>query len=542
MGKPFEIVYSPEQYDVQTNATQAIAWGGVNTMQPENVIAARYTPAANDVVLRNAEIRSRNQFDTLAQAGPDAHFILGLIPGFNPGNLGGNLIAATDTGVYGLVSFGGAWTKLTGSGSEFASFIPISWRIFQKILYMTQASVTSSWDGVNAASYNPSAISVGGHSLGARYLTELDNHLILLNVSQAGVGSFPQRVWWSANNLPTVFDPTVNVNAGFEDLLDVSDQLTGESVFGRVGYAFRTNGITEFAPTGVGISPFSFDHLMSSQVGIGNQILYGMGQYGNTAAFIANDNIYSLTPSALTPIGENARDAIFEDLSLSIGSVTGPPVIGSITPWLQNAPTSAGNLNTTNGTWPYLLYMIFCPHSDGTSVWWYSFAEKNWMNHQLPGVWVTSKPCLCPVPTGVAGPVLIIPTFPIGGGTSKLCFFNPFLNNDPAQGSSYSFRQEDIEPNRVPTVNRVILQYRDIGVCTLTVTVTGMNDNGAVVTASKVVTIGTGGTPFTIKTIFVDLTLTGFRPQLTISRAANGGPFSIIKAVMVGESEEVTFG
>jgi hypothetical protein len=135
---------------------------------------------------------------------------------------------------------------------------------------------------------------------------------------------------------------------------------------------------------------------------------------------------------------------------------------------------------------------------------------------------------------------LFVPTTTTAG-QSFISIYDPSNFDDPDDASSYSWRAEDIEVARVPTIHRVILVYRDLGLATITVTVSGVNDNGATVTASKLTKIGSAAASNNLMTAFVDLTVSAFRPQLSISRAAGAGPVSIVSATMVGEVEEVSF-
>jgi hypothetical protein len=135
---------------------------------------------------------------------------------------------------------------------------------------------------------------------------------------------------------------------------------------------------------------------------------------------------------------------------------------------------------------------------------------------------------------------LFIPAQSPVGGSSYIGTFSAVNWDDPLNSSSYSYRMEDIVEGRVPTVRRVILVYRDLGPATCTVTLTGTNDNQQVVIASKIITIGTVAATGALFTILVDVALTAYRPQLSISRAAAAGPLSIIKATIVGEVEEAS--
>jgi hypothetical protein len=110
-------------------------------------------------------------------------------------------------------------------------------------------------------------------------------------------------------------------------------------------------------------------------------------------------------------------------------------------------------------------------------------------------------------------------------------------------GSSLSFRVEDVLLGRVPTIRRVVFSYINTGVTTLTFTLTGTNDLGAVVTSSVNKTFGTAGLsnlgtgPFTA---FVDINLTAFQPQLSITRASGANGFLITNVLIVGTIEDQT--
>ncbi len=135
---------------------------------------------------------------------------------------------------------------------------------------------------------------------------------------------------------------------------------------------------------------------------------------------------------------------------------------------------------------------------------------------------------------------LFVPTQDAALSQSYIGIFDPTSFDDPVDGTSYAYRQEDVMPARVPTVRRVVLTYRDLGVAHITVTVQGINDNGNTVVSSVPKTIGTKAATGLLMTAFCDVQLTAFRPQIVVSRPAGGGPLSIVRATMVGEVEEVT--
>jgi hypothetical protein len=135
---------------------------------------------------------------------------------------------------------------------------------------------------------------------------------------------------------------------------------------------------------------------------------------------------------------------------------------------------------------------------------------------------------------------IFCPTQASDSGASYIGIFDPSSFDDPNNGSSYSYKIEDVIVGRVPTVRRVILVYKDLGPATITVQLSGTNDNNNIVTASVKAKLGTTGATGALLTAFADVTLTAFRPQLTLSRAAGGGPLSIISATLVGEIEDIS--
>jgi hypothetical protein len=548
MGKPFSINYAPDQWgNAYTNSFNN--YGGINVGLPENILTPNFSPSLDDIILKNGEPRSRPTFVTGQIPAPDANPILGLS---TPPPLDTNPINAWTVGGFWAWT-GSVWVREAGNSGQIAANVPISSKLFQGILYYTNGtSYLSSWTGTTS---NVGIALSGGNHLGAYYLDELDNHLLLFNTVEYNGStnvSYPQRVRWSASGIPNQWDPSININAGFADLLDTPDSITGNLMTGREGYILRNNGMTELAPTGSGLAPFDFNHMWNSTTGIGNVLPYSFSQYGNVGFFVAADNIYMFTPgNGPQAIGGGARDAIFSDI-YNVGSLTSATqVFGVAIPYYTAPDNVVPGSNPVSPNYTYLQYMLVMRGNNGqlgnnagTRIWLYSVEDNNWVRWNLPGVYPTGRPSVTGIGTSYQSLGLTyFPVEAVVGGAPAIGTFDTVVSsggfNDAVQGSTYSYRQEDVEPNRVPTVRRVIVTYRDLGAATMTVTVNAINDNGANVTASKTQAIG-GVNPGALCVSFFDLVVTGFHPQLTISRAANGGPISWTRAVMVGESEEVT--
>lgn len=126
-------------------------------------------------------------------------------------------------------------------------------------------------------------------------------------------------------------------------------------------------------------------------------------------------------------------------------------------------------------------------------------------------------------------------------GAPYICAFDPTQGyNDPRDGSQHYFRVEELAPYRTPTVRRVIITYRDMGPCQVTITLNGTNDKQEQVSVSVTVPFGSENPSFTLKTIAADLQLTAMNIQCVISREADGGQVSIAKLTLIGEVEEQT--
>lgn len=125
-------------------------------------------------------------------------------------------------------------------------------------------------------------------------------------------------------------------------------------------------------------------------------------------------------------------------------------------------------------------------------------------------------------------------------GQAALYAYDPTLGfNDPANGSSYFYKVEEVVPGKTPTVNSLTLVYRDLGLAIVTFNLTGTNDNQQVVSATTgpllIGNLVPTGRIMTRNNI--GLTLTAQNLQLSWVRGANAGPVSIVKVIMTGQVE-----
>lgn len=352
-------------------------WKGTNTMAPETDIDPAETPSANNFLYRIRELRSRPR-QKFALPGVPGDAVFNGIVTFLDSNDVVHTVCVTPTGLYQLnagwqTNLSKAWNLIGVYASQPGPNVPIAHATFVNKFYWTNgANHLYQWDGITSPTklkptpfVDAATISqpVAGTTVGAFFMGELNSQLIMLNTVEGkgnGFSNFPQRVRWSASGNPTIWDPTVDISAGYVDELDVPDSITGFFTIGRNGFIFRSNGITEMVPTGVGTNPYDFNHLWASDRGIGNIYAFSVASYGPVGFFISNDDVYEVSLGGFERVGGNSRDAIFNDLV----STTSNPVAAVLPYITQN--------------FIYLMYVLTIPVGNNTIMWVYSVDDKSW--------------------------------------------------------------------------------------------------------------------------------------------------------------------
>lgn len=149
------------------------------------------------------------------------------------------------------------------------------------------------------------------------------------------------------------------------------------------------------------------------------------------------------------------------------------------------------------------------------------------------GVATTSRLTLHPMQNVVTGLVGFYAFNPAGGF------------NDPVAGSFYACKVEDVIQGRTPTISRLIVTYRDLGLVSATFTLTGTQDaqvvGGISGVSSVTYQLGTQQATGKLMTATLGISLTAQNIQLTISRAAGAGALSIAKILMCGRIEDAEY-
>lgn len=100
----------------------------------------------------------------------------------------------------------------------------------------------------------------------------------------------------------------------------------------------------------------------------------------------------------------------------------------------------------------------------------------------------------------------------------------------------YFFRIEDIVEGHKPTLRRIRIRYRDLGVCKVTFAVIGENTQSPSLDNQQLedIIIGTEKADGRIKTAYASVVLTDLAMQCYIVRDANRGPLDIISVTLLG--------
>lgn len=154
------------------------------------------------------------------------------------------------------------------------------------------------WDGTTWADLG------GLGTIRARYIVPFYNHLILGFTEEDGV-QCPQRIRWSDTGDPETW---TSGNAGFMDLSDTPDWVTGFALMGSKLYVFKEYSIWEVSYVGYP-NIFSADMVVD---GVGCQAPYTLTSLGSEIVFLGNDDVYSFDGRDVKPLGERIRKLIYD--------------------------------------------------------------------------------------------------------------------------------------------------------------------------------------------------------------------------------------
>lgn len=347
----------------QLGAPSALGiWGGVVTDIPAPGGLAAFDDMRN-FLCRKGRIQLRPRLNAWGTP-PDGCRVRAMVTFLDAVNLYHTLVLTTNNAY--MITPGPVWNLLTypvGIADLSGTNLPYGLvNILSRIYFSNGSDSVLFSDG-------ESSLKVAGDVPGAGlFMTQNADTLIIAATTEPAPGAinstfFPNRVRWSAGGLPDEWDPLIDFSAGFNDLVEVPDVITGLTTLGRNTYVMRTNGITVMYPTGtsgLGVLPFDFEDFSFAPLGVGNAFPYSLATYGPRCVFVAEDDIYMFDGSTPQPIGYGNKKAIFKDLA----QATGDSVVGQILPVL-------------GPNYDFLAYYLSIPGPD--VAWVFGWDEKTWM-------------------------------------------------------------------------------------------------------------------------------------------------------------------
>lgn len=193
--------------------------------------------------------------------------------------------------------------------------------------------------------------------------------LVINNYPYQFAWSAPQGAYSQFNALTTQNGVSVVTGAGFNNLPDVEDSITGLITTGPTLFVLRGQGITEVSPLNSGINPFNFDHLWASHKGIGTIYPNTVAQYGSLGGFFSDTDIFTIGYSGLNSISFKALSGIYKDL---IGTCQGNLLCGGMGSLYVNG-------EVTN---VYILAACDTSNTPTIYIWMFNFRTNEWFRFQ----------------------------------------------------------------------------------------------------------------------------------------------------------------
>ncbi len=173
--------------------------------------------------------------------------------------------------------------------------------IQQKILYGQGAAQPP-------ASFDFSDLITSTEKPKARHIATLRQFLVLGNVNTASDGDLPNRVWWSAINDPTDFDPDATTQCDYEDFAEggAVQRVIGGAEYGVI---VQESQITRMEYVG---SPtvFAFYPVDRNR---GTPIPGSVASFGRDVYYISEEGFFRFNGMQSIPIGVNRVDRYFWD-------------------------------------------------------------------------------------------------------------------------------------------------------------------------------------------------------------------------------------
>lgn len=439
------------------------------------------------------------------------------------------------------------------SGVTWNSFFTISFDTFNQTLNQQQVTIPNIAGLTNLNTLQLKIVATSQAAIGVSDASSVTGQMsaetaVIEAPSVITITNFPYQYAWSApqgaysqfNPLTTQNGVSIVTGAGFNNLPDVEDIITGLFNTGPTQFVLRKQGITEVTPLTSGINPFDFNHLWASHKGIGTIYPNSVSQYGSLGAFFADIGIFSFGYEGMSEIDSKASSAIFSDI---IGTCQGNNLAAGLGPlYIQGEVSNCLILVATdNSNNPIIYYWVYIFKTGE----WYRFQSTH--NHKIIGIQVISvNVANISVANGYNSIFVIITDstqtsyimgLPSDGSLGTFAGqpgpqpINPVINVQP----------EEILPLRDVTIDGLLIYYKGSQAAAGTLQIIANINNGVVSIPFN--TLNDGIATFDNTWRYIKLSpangtpFTGNTPQLQFNINLNGNnksTFQIGKAVLLG--------
>lgn len=334
----------------------------------------------------------------------------------------------------------------------------LTYIVINQVVYLSAPGLSGIIKLANTPGTNAFVATTLTTQLGCSYLAELDGRLLGMNIWQGAAGAVvnsPYQIAWSADSQQygvwNVLDVNSNpTGAGFNNLPDVEDVITGAFFNGPTGYIIRQQGITEITPLNSGIQPYNFNHLWASRKGIGSIWPNTICQYGPQGCFLSETDIFVMGLSGLNPIGGMAKGAIYN----TIYNANTNNVFATCCPMVQGITDKE----------PELFFILLIEQSNGTVVthtlFIYGFESKAWTTVTITGGFGFDIVDISPIDnTLISGGSLsyVQPVFVFQGLIHPPVFYQLVTNDVTIAGSTLVFPTEIITALQDVTIDGIAI-------------------------------------------------------------------------------------
>jgi hypothetical protein len=391
--------------------------------------------------------------------------------------------------------------------------------------------------------------------VGGKYCMTVDHYLITANTNMSTdspTNKANRYNWSAAPDGYTTFDPNADpaLTPGYNTLPEVQQEITGCFAMGNVGYIIHDQGVTQLTPTGTSaLLPFDSTLLWGGKDGIGCTMPDTLAVYGYMAIWGNNNDFYMFSAgNAPQPICGIARRAIYRDINMFKYKDS------------RYFDVHANIINVgVDNLSPNLVYNIYITYSSPASsipinmiVWSFAMGTGTWTRHVLDVTdamrKITGNPDYSGVMTldydatiastfkfpsnaSIANDQWFISSlyggmiFNVMNGTQLDSFFLfQYVNSDGLSSlpdippiTNLTFRTEEFQIYRLPTVRGVILRAAGMGTLHIKVNDSDFTD----------IEVNSQGSPTLYRSFGV---YTNMHPRINISSTNFNGLISKVHA------------